>query len=307
MKFELTILGSNAATPAYGRNQTAQVLNIHDVLILIDCGEGTQLQMQRYQIRRNKIRYIFISHLHGDHYLGLVGLLSSMHLSGRTDDLHLFGPPALQEILDMHFLHSQTVLKYPLHMHPTQHLEPQVLIKTPDFRVDSFPLSHRIPCTGFRFTEVPALPKINMEKVEKLGLNIPRGFFPLLKKGHPFTDSRGKTHTAQELTFPALPARSYAYCSDTLADKEYLEAIAGVNLLYHEATFLQDMAMRALETYHSTAAQAAMAAKEAEAKHLLIGHFSARNKHLEPLLEESRAVFPNTDLALEGKRFSVEY
>lgn len=307
MKFELTILGSNSATPAYGRNQTAQILNIHDTLILIDCGEGTQLRLQKFKIRRNKIRYIFISHLHGDHYLGLVGLLSSMHLSGRNDAIYIYGPPALEEILHMHFLHAQTTLRYPLHFQATQDEIPQKLMETKDFKVESFPLNHRIACTGFRFTEAGNLPKIDMDKIKQLGLEIPREFFPLLKRGHDYTDKQGRTCSAAALTTPPAPPRSYAYCSDTLADKSYLEAIKGVDLLYHEATFMQEMEDRAAETFHSTSIQAAEVARDAGVKELLIGHFSARNKYLEPLLEESKQVFHHTALAIEGKSFTVPH
>src|SRR5690606_4774148 len=151
MRFDIKILGSNSATPAYGRNQTSQIINIRDVLYLIDCGEGTQLQLMKYGVKKNRIKYIFISHLHGDHYLGLIGLLSSMHLSGRVEDLHLFGPAPLKEIMDMQFEHSQTSLNYKIHFYPTQDREREKILETKDVQVYSFPLNHRIACTGFRF------------------------------------------------------------------------------------------------------------------------------------------------------------
>lgn len=307
MRFDLTILGSNSATPAYGRNQSAQILNIHDILILIDCGEGTQLRLQKFKFRRNKIRYIFISHLHGDHYLGLVGLLSSMHLSGRSDAIYIYGPPPLEEILHMHFLHAETTLRFPMHFQATQNQNPQTLIETKDFTVESFPLNHRIPCTGFRFTEKAARPKIDIEKIEKSGLNIPKEYYPLLKRGHTFVDKEGKAYPAAEFTIPALAPRSYAYCSDTLADGSYLESINAVDLLYHEATFMEEMAPRAAETFHTTSTQAAEVARACSAKALIIGHFSARHKDLEPLLAESRQIFQNTQLAVEGKCYPVSH
>src|SRR5690606_30844216 len=165
MRFELKILGSNSATPAYGRNQTSQLLNINEKLYLIDCGEATQLQLLKYNIKSSRIKYIFISHLHGDHYLGLIGLISSMHLIGRKDELILFGPAELKEIIDLHLRYSDTHLRYPLTFYPVQSSEEQLVLENEDVLVSSFPLDHRIPCTGYRFDEQPRLAKINMDAV----------------------------------------------------------------------------------------------------------------------------------------------
>jgi len=303
MKFEVLILGSSSATPMYGRHPTSQLINHNEQLYLIDCGEGTQMQLTRFGIKANRIKHIFISHLHGDHYLGLIGLLSSMHLVGRKDDLHLYGPPALWEILELQFRHSQTVLRYALHFHPTQDNEAAVVYDGPQLTVRTFPIDHRVPCTGFRLTEKQRLPSIDKEKVNALG--VPPGYLSLIKRGHDYVDEAGVSHRWQELTVPAPQPRSYAYCSDTVASGRYAQEIAGVDTLYHEATFLHEMLDRATETFHTTALQAGQIAAEAQARQLLIGHYSARYKDLNPLLEESRTVFPNTKLALEGSWYPI--
>jgi len=304
MKFELTILGSNSATPAYGRNQTSQLLNINEKLYLIDCGEGTQLQLLRYKIKPSKIKYIFISHLHGDHYLGLVGLISSMHLNGRTEELIVFGPPELKEIIDVQLKYSDTRLRYPLVFHPTQTLAEEIILENNEVTVKSFPLDHRIPCTGYRFDEKAHLARINVELIDKL--SIPIQFLQAIKRGEDYTSEEGKVYKAAELTYPPRPSRSYAFCSDTIDSGNYHDSIRDVNLLYHEATFLHDMLERSKETYHTTALQAGQIAKKVMAKKLLIGHFSARYKKLEPLFTESRSIFPNAELAMEGTTFLIE-
>lgn len=303
MRFEVTILGSNSATPLYGRNHTAQILNCNDILSLIDCGEGTQLQLQRYNFKANRIKYIFISHLHGDHYLGLVGLVSSMHLNGRKDDLYIFGPPGLKEIVDLQLHYSETQLRYNLVFQATNTNNANQILADTNFEVTSFPISHRIPCTGYVFKEKQRLPRINKELIAEL--DIPIAYYPLIKKGIDYTDPSGKIYKAKELTVPAALPRSYAFCSDTIYTESYWPYIKHVNMLYHEATFLHEMADRAAETFHTTALQAAEIAKTVGAEKLLIGHFSARYKDLLPLLEESKTVFENTELATEGHTFLI--
>src|SRR5690606_10866974 len=182
MRFDVLILGSSSATPIYGRHPTAQVVNVDEQLYLVDCGEGTQVQLIKYGVKSNRINHIFISHLHGDHYLGLVGLLSSMHLVGRKAALHLYGPSPLKEIIDLHFLHSQTVLRYPLYFHPTQHNSQELMIDDTTLQVSSFPLDHRIACTGFRFEEKKRLPAIDKEKTDRIG--VPKPYLSLIKRGH---------------------------------------------------------------------------------------------------------------------------
>jgi ribonuclease Z len=303
MKFELTILGSSSATPIFERNPTSQLLNINEKHYLIDCGEGTQQQLMRFGLKAQRIDYIFISHLHGDHYLGLVGLLSSMHLNGRSKQIKVFGPPELKEILDMQFKFSMTALRFPLEFYPTQAVKSELIFENTDVQVETIILNHRIPCTGFKFTLKRRLPKIRMDKVDEL--DIPVEHRQLIKKGFPYTDKNGRVHQAEELTNPADEPRSYAYCSDTLCDWSYIDQIRGVNLLYHESTFMHDMLDRAEETYHTTALQAGEIAERAEVKELLIGHFSARYRDLNPLLEEARLKFENVALALEGKTFEI--
>ena len=303
MKFEVTILGSNSATPAYGRNQTSQIININEKLYLVDCGEGTQLQLLKYGIKNSRIKAIFISHLHGDHYLGLVGLVSSMHLNGRTEELKIFGPPPLKEIIDIHLKYSDTRLRYPLVFLPTQHAESEEIYVSEFFTVSSFPLDHRIPCTGFLFREVPPLPKLNMAEVNRL--NVPTELLAGIKHGDDFIDAKGELHPCSLLTHPPRTPRSYAYCSDTLATGTYHTFIKGADLLYHEATFLHEMLDRANETFHTTALQAGEIAKHCQVKKMLIGHFSARYRELDELLSESQSVFRDTELAIEGRCFII--
>jgi len=303
MRFEVTILGSSSATPIYNRNPTAQVLNSNDHYFLIDCGEGTQQQLLKNGIKAQRIDHIFISHLHGDHYLGLVGLLSSLHLNGRTKPVNIFGPPPLKEILDIHFKYSETNLRYPINFRPTQNQFSELILETNDLKVETIILEHRIPCTGFKFSEKKKLRKIIKEKVEEL--NIPVEFIPMLKRGVDFHDKEGRFYSANELTTEPDEPKCYAYCSDTIHNWAYLKDITGVSTLYHEATFLHDMASRAKETFHTTALEAAEIALKAEVKQLLIGHFSARYKDLDPLLHEAKTLFPNTKLALEGNTYVI--
>jgi ribonuclease Z len=303
MKFELTILGSSSSTPIFNRNPSAQLLNVNEKFILIDCGEATQNQLLHFGLKANRIDQIFISHLHGDHYLGLVGLLSSLHLNGRTKAMDIFGPADLFEIIDLQFKLSQTVLKYAINFRATNSFEPEMLFESWDVSVESFPLDHRIPCTGFKFTEKQRLRKIIKSKIEELSIPIDR--IPFIKKGESFTDKKGKIHLAEELTTEAETPKSFAYCSDTVCSWKYLNNIMDVDLLYHEATFMNDLLARAEETFHTTALQAAEVALKANAKKLLIGHFSARYRDLDPLLNEARSVFFNTELAIEGKTFEI--
>ena len=303
MKFDLTILGSSSATPIFNRNPTAQILNINEKIFLIDCGEGTQSQLLRYGIKAQRIDHIFISHLHGDHYFGLVGLLSSLHLNGRIKPIHVYGPPALQEIIAIQFKHSQTEIRYPIEFFEISPLKPGIIHQDTEVIVETIILSHRIPCTGFKFSEKQRQPKIIRSKVEEL--KIPVEQIPLIKRGHGYTDKKGNFYRSEDLTMPADKPRTYAYCSDTICNWQYLEDIKGVDLLYHEATFMHDMLDRALETFHTTARQAAEIAGKAEVKKLLLGHFSARYRDLLPLQDEARAVFPNAHLAIEGETFSI--
>ncbi len=303
MKFEVTILGSSSATPIFNRNPSAQALNINDHHYLVDCGEGTQQQMLRFDVKASKIDHIFISHLHGDHYLGLVGLLSSMHLNGRSKTLKLFCPEPLKEIIELQLRYSDTTLQYSIEYYFTNPLVAEKILETQDLVVESIPLDHRIACTGFLFKQKKRLRRLIKEEIG--ALDIPVEFYSALKKGADYTAPDGKIYPNRELTVdPELP-KSYAYCSDTQYNESYFTQINHVNLLYHEATFTHSMLSRAAITHHTTALQAAEIAKITHAKRLIIGHFSARYKTLNELLDEAQSVFPATELAIEGKTFVI--
>lgn len=303
MTFEVTILGSSSATPVYNRNPTAQLLNCNEKFYLIDCAEGTQQQLIRFGLKASKIDYIFISHLHGDHYFGLIGLLSSMHLNGRIKPLYIYGPKAIKEILELQFKHSDTHLKYEVVYFEVNATQPEVIFENKDVSVETIILNHRIPCTGFKFTEKKRLRKLLVEKLEKD--NIALELYPLLKRGVDLTLPDGEVLKNIDYTVDSAVPKSYAYCSDTLYDESYFPSIKNCDTLYHEATFLHEMINRAKETHHTTALQAAQIATIVGAKQLLIGHFSSRYKTLNALLEEAQTEFPNTALALEGNTFQI--
>lgn len=303
MKFEVTILGSSSATPIFNRNPSAQALNINDHLYLVDCGEGTQQQMLRFDVKFSRIDHIFISHLHGDHYLGLVGLLSSMHLNGRSKTLKLFGPPELKEIIDLQLKYSDTTLQYSIDFIPTNAHTAEVILDNQDITVETIPLDHRIACTGFLFREKKRLRKIIKEMIADL--NIPVEYYSAIKKGSDYVSPEGKLYKNADITLNPEEPKTYAYCSDTLYNESYFAQISNADLLYHESTFLNNMLERAQSTYHTTAWQAGEVAIKTHAKKLLIGHFSARYKTLNELLDEARSVFPDTELAVEGKTFLI--
>lgn len=304
MNFEVTILGSSSATPIFQRHPTAQVLNIRERFFLVDCGEGTQAQFLKYKVRLSKITHVFISHLHGDHYLGLVGLLSTMHLQGRTNEIHIYGQAELMDVIELQLRLSMTRLRYQIIFHPIKHFAPAIILEDEDMIVKTIILNHRIPCTGFLFKEKPKPRKLLVNKLQQY--NIPFSFYGKLKDGFDYRDLDGNIISNTELTIPSRAPRSYAFCSDTIYDESIINEIRGVDMLYHEATFMHDMVERAQTTFHTTSLQAATIAKKAEVKKLIIGHFSARYKELQPLLDEARTVFPNTELAIEGNRFEVE-
>jgi len=303
MKFEVTILGSSSATPIFNRNPTSQALNINERLYLIDCAEGTQQQMLRFGIKSTRIEYIFISHLHGDHYLGLVGLLSSLHLNGRSKPITIFAPAHLKEIINLQLKYSETTLQYPINYIDTNPNKAEVVLSNQDVTVETIPLDHRIDCTGFLFKQKKRNRKLLKEKLEEL--KIPIEYYTALKKGVDYTANDGTIYKNDTLTLDPDEPKSYAFCSDTIYNEQYFDQIKGVNLLYHESTFLHDMLDRAQSTFHTTSLQAAMVALKVGAHELLLGHFSARYKTLNELLDEAKTVFPNTELAIEGKTFII--
>jgi ribonuclease Z len=303
LSFIVTILGSNSATPAFNRNPTSQLLRIGQEQLLIDCGEGTQMRLLALKQRASRIRYIFISHLHGDHYLGLVGLLSSLHLNGREEDMHLFGPPGLDEILTTQFKYSNTYLCYRIHFHVVS-TTPETILDAESFTVSTLPLSHRIHCMGFLFREKPGKRRINKDLLPP---TLSVHHLKRLKEGKDLFDPAGNLlYRNEDLTLPPRLPRSYAFCSDTRYEERLVDYVRGVSLLYHESTFLDDQRERAAETFHSTARQAATIARLAEVDKLVLGHYSSRYRDLVPFLTEAREVFPNAVLSIEGEDIEVE-
>jgi ribonuclease Z len=303
MTFEVTILGSSSATPIFNRNPSSQALNINEHYYLIDCGEGTQQQMLRFDVKPGRIDHIFISHLHGDHYLGLVGLLSSMHLNGRTKPLSLYCPPELKEIIDLQLKYSATTLQFEIDYVFTNPEKPEVILDNQDILVETIPLDHRIATTGFLFRQKRRLRKLIKEKIEEL--EIPVEQYTAIKKGADYTSADGKVYKNADITISPEEPKTYAYCSDTLYNENYFKQISNVDLLYHESTFMNNMLDRARATHHTTALQAGYIALLTNVKRLVIGHFSARYKTLNELLEEAQSVFPETELAIEGRTFVI--
>lgn len=301
MLFGVTILGNNSAIPAYDRHPTAQVVTLQEQLFLIDCGEGTQMQLSRYKVRRSRINHIFISHLHGDHYFGLIGLITSMGLLGRQQPLHVYAPPALENIIRAQLDVADIVLPFPLHFHALQ--KEGILVDENKFSVECFEVYHRIECWGFIIREKRKPRKINKEKA--VAYRIPAVFYERLKNGDDYEPRHGDVVKNEWVTIPNTPGRSYAYCADTSFNPAIAAKIKDATLAYHEATYLGDLEARAAARFHSTAVQAATIARLANVKHLLIGHFSSKYELLDPFLHEAQAIFPNTQLALEGVTYRV--
>lgn len=301
MSFNVTILGSSAATPAYGRHLSAQVVEVEDEVLLIDCGEATQFQLMRYKLRFHKINRIFISHLHGDHYFGLVGLLMTFGLSDRKEPLHIYSPPGLEALLERQL---ENALNYTVHFHASDPSQSQVLYKSKTLLVRSIPLVHRVPCHGFIVEEQPRPANMRKEKIKEY--NIPYQVINAIKAGGDYTLPDGQVIPHTELTIPAAAPLRYAYCSDTRYQPALKQYIEGVDLLYHEATFLHEALAKAEKTQHTTAQEAGQLAAAAAVKQLVLGHFSARYVDLSPLLIEAQQFFKATQLAEEGKRLVLK-
>jgi ribonuclease Z len=299
--FVLTILGNNSAIPAFGRHPTAQILQTDSESFLIDCGEGTQTQLTKYKIRRSKINAIFISHLHGDHYFGLIGLLTSMGLLGRVQDLHLFAPKKLEDIIKLQLAVADTVLPFALYFHA---LENECAIyENTKIIVECFRVQHRIECWGFLFKEKKKPRKIDGERV--VSYEIPKSFYQKLQEGNDYVNKKGTIIPNEEVTTAATPSKSYAYCADTIFDETIAKKVKGINVLYHETTYLKDLEQRAASRYHSTTHQAATIAKLADVERLIIGHFSSKYETIDAFLVEAKEVFENTDLAIEGLCYKI--
>ncbi len=298
---KLTILGCHSATPKASAYPTAQVLEIRGHLFLIDCGEGTQMQLRRTKVKFSRIKHIFISHLHGDHFFGLIGLISTFRLLGREAEMHIYGPKGIKEIIMLQLKLSASHINYPLHFHELETQEPKVLFEDEKVTVRSFPLSHRVYTNGFHFQEKPGERKLNHPKAVQA--NIHHSLFSKLKQGFDVENENGETISNDSVTDAPDPALSYAYCSDTEYFPAVIPHIANSTALYHEATFLEEHAALAEKTKHSTAKEAAVIAKKAAVGTLILGHFSGRYRDLSVFQEQAMEIFPNTQLAEDGKSF----
>ncbi|MBL7725742.1 MAG: ribonuclease Z [Chitinophagaceae bacterium] len=299
--FAVTILGNNSAVPAFDRHPTSQVITLDGNNYLVDCGEGTQIQLINYKIRRSKISHIFISHLHGDHYFGLIGLINSLSLLSHQQVLHVYGPAPLREIIELQLKVADTQICYPLHIHHIS--EAKTLIDTDKLTVKCFRTNHRIECYGFSFEQKKQPRSLLPEKAKEY--EIPAVFYDRLTKGDDYTKKDGSVVKNEWVTEPAEPGKKYAFCADTKYDEALITHIEGFDMIYHEATYLDNLRERAELRFHSTTKQAAMIAKKAGVKKLLIGHFSSKYDTLEEFEAEAKEVFPETELALEGVAYTI--
>jgi ribonuclease Z len=297
----VTILGNNSAIPAFNRHPTAQVVQTADQSFLIDCGEGTQMQMIQYKIRSSKINHIFISHLHGDHYFGLIGLLTSMGLAGRKQELHLYATEILKDIIALQLKVASAHLPYDLQFHPLK--QEGIILDDKKIIVECFKVKHRIECWGFLFKEKKNLRRIEIEEVKKH--NIPTSYYERLHMGEDFISESNTIIKNELLTSAVTPPKTYAYCADTIYDEELIGKIKNVDLLYHESTYLHALQQKAASRFHCTTIEAATIAKKAGVKKLLLGHFSSMYESLDEFKNEACAVFENTELALEGICYTV--
>ncbi len=301
--FEVHILGCGSALPTTRHNASSQVIKIGNKQFMVDCGEGTQLQLRRYHIHFSFINHIFISHLHGDHCFGLIGLISTFGMLGRTAPLHIYADPKLEELMKPQIDYFCKGMNYPLFFHNIDPTRQQTIYEDNTITVETLPLSHRIPCCGFLFREKP-------KKRHLIGdvanyYNIPTYMRQSIKDGADFITPEGEVIPNCRLTKEPDPSRSYAYCSDTAPCRFGCGVLDGVDLLYHEATFAESEKERAAQTFHSTARQAAQAAKDAGVKRLLIGHYSSRYDTADVQLDEAREIFPDTIAAEEGDVINI--
>jgi ribonuclease Z len=301
---KLTILGCYAATPRTLSNPTSQVLEIKNRVFLIDCAEGTQVQLRKSKIKFSKINHIFISHLHGDHFYGLIGLISTFMLLNRENDLHIYGPKGIKEIILLQLRASDSYSGYNLYFHELTSKESVTVFEDEKVIVKTIPLSHRIYTNGFLFQEKNIERKLNFETIENY--TIDKVYFNKIKFGGDITLDDGTVIPNSELSFPPLPVKSYAYCSDTKYDEKIIPIIEKVDYLYHESTFLESEEALSEKTMHSTAKQAATIASKAQVKNLILGHYSTRYSSIELFKEEAQTIFPSVHLAEDGKEFSLD-
>lgn len=303
MSFTVTILGSGSAIPTAGRGLTAQFVVCRGRFILIDCGEGTQMQIRRFGIKFQRIEHVLISHLHGDHYFGLVGLLSSMHLMGRKRAIQIYGPKGLKEIVELQLNYDGARLAFELCFHETRPEGEQILFEDEKMSIHSFPLAHRVPTTGFLIREKAREYHLLVEAAQRD--QVPIAFYHRLKKGEDIALEDGSVLPFKKYTRPAALPKTYAFCSDTAFREAIADYVKGADVLYHEATFTEQHKERAKTTMHSTAKQAAQLAQLAQVKRLVMGHLSARYDSGEGHEAEARKVFPSSEMAVDGLTFTV--
>jgi ribonuclease Z len=303
MSFSLTVLGSSSAVPTSKRNPAAHVLNIHEHFFLVDCGEGTQMQMNKFNVNLSKISHIFISHLHGDHIFGLFGLFSTYNLLNRKNDLHIYAHPEIKHTIKYYEDNFGQNLSYNIIIHPFKARISNLIFENKHMTVETIPLRHRIPTVGFLFREKEKPRNIRKEVIKQYNIAIKD--IVKIKQGADYITDSGEIVKNNILTLPPYKIRSFAYCSDTVYTEKIIPLISGVNLLYLEATFLGKDQKLAKLTYHMTAFQAATLASKASAERLLIGHFSARYKDDSLLLKEARSIFENTDIVEDGSTYTI--
>ncbi|KAA3624368.1 MAG: ribonuclease Z [Flavobacterium sp.] len=297
----LTILGCHSATPRTNAHPTAQVMEMKGHLFLIDCGEGTQVQLRKLKVKFSRIRHIFISHLHGDHFFGLVGLISTFRLLGREADLHIYGPEGIKEAIVLQLKLGNSWTNYNLIFHELNSKSPEMLFEDEKVSVETIPLDHRVYTNGFLFREKPGERKLNLDTAVKS--RIDNSYFSKIKQGYDVENRDGLLIKNEIVSHPPDPPVTYAYCSDTAYFPNMVDQIRGVTVLYHESTFLESHQHLAEATKHSTAKEAAVIAKKAEAGTLILGHYSGRYKDLEDFRREAREVFDNVELAEDGISF----
>ena len=300
---KLTILGCYAATPRTITNPTSQVLEIKNRMFLIDCGEGTQVQLRKNKIKFSKINQVFISHLHGDHFFGLIGLISTFSLLGRTTDLHIYGPKGIKEIILLQLRLSNSWTNYDLYFHELESEVSEIIFEDEKVLVTTIPLKHRVYTNGFLFQEKIGERKLNMDAV--LNHDIESCYYQKIKNGKDITLEDGRIISNSILTFDPIQPKSYAFCSDTVYHEAIVPIIENVDILYHESTFLESEDALALKTLHSTAKQAAQIALKANAKQLILGHYSTRYESISLFQEEAETIFSEVALAEDGKTFEL--
>ncbi|HLV15256.1 MAG TPA: ribonuclease Z [Xanthomarina sp.] len=298
---KLTILGCNSATPRINSNPTAQVLEINNHIFLIDCGEGTQVELRRNKVKFNRIKHIFISHLHGDHYFGLIGLISTFRLLTRETELHIYSPKGLKELITLHMKLSSSWTNYQLIFHELTSKESELIFEDDKVEVYTIPLDHRIYTNGFLFKEKPGERKLDVNAAVEADIDV--AYYNKVKQGFDVVNNKGKLIKNETVTSDPIKPKSYAFCSDTAYNEEIVPIIKNTTVLYHESTFLEKHEQLTVPTKHSTAKQAASIAKKAGVGTLILGHYSTRYDDLNEFKTEAQSVFPKVELAQDGKKF----